>query len=53
MIMQCPKCQLRFSTRSEVLWHLREDHRRTTGLDVPDRLRGPVRRHHRRAVTTR
>lgn len=53
MIMQCPKCQLRFSTRSEVLWHLREDHRRTTGLDVPDRLRGPVRRYHRRAVTTR
>jgi hypothetical protein len=53
LIMQCPKCQLRFSTRGEVLWHLRQDHRRTRGLDVPDRLRGPARRHHRPAVTTR
>lgn len=35
---QCPKCPLRFSTRSELLWHLRQDHRRTSGLGLPDRL---------------
>jgi hypothetical protein len=44
--VQCPKYQLRFLTRSEVLWHLRMDHRRTTGLGLPDRLCGPT---HRRA----
>ena len=38
---QCPKCPLRFSTRSELLWHVRQDHRRTTGLDLPDRLCPP------------
>jgi hypothetical protein len=35
---QCPKCPLRFSTRNELLWHLRQDHRRTTGLGLPDLL---------------
>jgi hypothetical protein len=49
--VQCPKCQLRFPTRSEVLCHLRMDHRRTTGLSLPDRLRGPT--HRRAPVTTR
>lgn len=49
--VQCPKCQLRFLTRSEVLWHLRMDHRRTTGLGLPDRLCGPA--HRRVPVTTR
>ena len=23
---QCPKCPLRYSTRNEALWHLRQDH---------------------------
>lgn len=49
--VQCPKCQLRFLTRSEVLWHLRMDHRRTTGLGLPDRLHRPT--HWRERVTTR
>jgi hypothetical protein len=39
--MQCPKCPLRFSTRSGLLCHLRQDHRRTTGLGLPDRLCPP------------
>jgi hypothetical protein len=42
---QCPKCELRFSTRSEALWHLRWDHRRTPRLELPGRLRGPTHRH--------
>lgn len=25
-ISQCPQCVLKFSTRSEMKWHLREDH---------------------------
>jgi hypothetical protein len=49
--VQCPKCQLRFLTRSEMLSHLRMDHRRTTGLGLPDRLCGPA--HRRVPVTTR
>jgi hypothetical protein len=49
--VQCPKCQLRFLTRSEVLWHLRMDHRRTKGLGLPDRLYGPG--HRRVPATTR
>ena len=48
-----PQVPLRFSTTSEALWHLRHDHRRTNGLDLPDRLRGPTRRRHRRAAPTR
>jgi hypothetical protein len=47
---QCPKCPLRFSTRSELLWHVRQDHRRTTGLDLPDRLCPPGRRRRRRTA---
>jgi hypothetical protein len=49
--VQCPKCQLRFLTRSEVLSHLRMDHRRTKGLGLPDRPHGPT--HRRVPVTTR
>jgi hypothetical protein len=49
--VQCPKCELRFLTRSELLSHLRVDHRRTTGLGLPDRLHGPTHRHI--PVTTR
>jgi hypothetical protein len=49
--LQCPKCQLRFLTRSEALSHLRMDHRRTSGLGLPDRLSGPA--HRRAPVTTR
>lgn len=25
-ISQCPKCELKFSSRPEMRWHLREDH---------------------------
>ncbi|HEY7359457.1 MAG TPA: C2H2-type zinc finger protein [Streptosporangiaceae bacterium] len=49
-IVQCPKCQLRFPTPSELLSHLRMDHRRTTGLGLPDRLHRSARR--RVPVTT-
>jgi hypothetical protein len=51
--VQCSKYQLRFPTRSETLWHLRQDHPRTTGLSLPDRLCGPAHRHRRRAAPTR
>jgi hypothetical protein len=27
MTFQCPKCELRFTTDSELAWHLRTDHR--------------------------
>ena len=47
--VQCPKCELRFLTRGELLSHLRMDHRRTTGLGLPDRLCGPS---HRRVLAT-
>jgi hypothetical protein len=36
--VQCPKCELRFASRSEAAWHLRHDHRRSKGLGLPDRL---------------
>jgi hypothetical protein len=49
-IVQCPKCQLRFLTPSELLSHLRADHRRTTGLGLPDRRHRSARR--RVPVTT-
>jgi hypothetical protein len=49
--VQCPKCELRFLARSEVVSHLRMDHRRTTGLGLPDRLHRPT--HRRVPVTTR
>ena len=51
--VQCPKCPLRFRTRSEAFWHLRQDHRRTTGLGLPDRLCGPAHRHRQRAAPAR
>jgi hypothetical protein len=47
---QCPKCPLRFSTKSELLWHVRQDHRRTTGLGLPDRLYPPGHGRHRRTA---
>jgi hypothetical protein len=47
MTVQCPKCELRFWTKSEALWQLRQDHRRSAGLGPPDRRRGPTRLHHR------
>ena len=50
---QCPKCELRFWNRNEMLWHLREDHRRTKGLALPDRLRGPAHRRHRQTAPVR
>jgi|RhiMetdeSRZDD1v2_1073273.scaffolds.fasta_scaffold357671_2 hypothetical protein len=50
---QCPKCELRFWNRGEVLWHLRWDHRRTPRLELPDRLRGPTHRRHRSATPVR
>jgi hypothetical protein len=28
MTLQCPKCELRFVTDSELAWHLRTDHHR-------------------------
>jgi putative redox protein len=42
--IQCPKCELRFPSPNAVACHLRQDHRRTRGLGVPDPLRwtGPV-----------
>ena len=42
-----PKCPLRFRTRSEAFWHLRQDHRRITGLGLPDRLCAAWRHRHR------
>ena len=45
-----PKCPLRFRTRSEAFWRLRQDHRRITGLGLPDRLCGPAHRHRQRAA---
>ncbi len=35
--VQCPKCELQFASRNEVAWHLRQDHRRSKGLGIPDR----------------
>jgi uncharacterized C2H2 Zn-finger protein len=51
--LQCPKCQLRFRTRGEALWHLRQDHRRTTGQDLATRLHRQPRRRQLRASATR
>lgn len=34
-ISQCPKCQLKFTTRSEMQWHLREDHPSPSVPDAP------------------
>ncbi len=51
--VQCPKCELRFWNRSEMVWHLRQDHRRTWGLEFPDRLRAPAHRRHRQGVPAR
>lgn len=48
---RCPECPLRFLTSSELLWHLRQDHPRTSGLGLPDRLCPPARRHHRRTAS--
>lgn len=36
--VQCPKCELRFSSPNQLTWHLRQDHRRSRGLGLPDRL---------------
>lgn len=36
--VQCPKCELRFASRNAAAWHLRQDHRRSKGLGLPDRL---------------
>ena len=47
-----PKCRC-FRTRSEAFWHLRQDHRRITGLGLPDRLCGPAHRHRQRAALAR
>jgi putative redox protein len=48
--VQCPKCELRFPNPNAVAWHLRQDHRRTRGLGIPDPLDrpGPI-THDRRA----
>ena len=36
-ISQCPRCVLKFSTRSEMQWHLREDHpREKAAKPAPD-----------------
>ncbi|QJY51144.1 hypothetical protein [Pseudonocardia broussonetiae] len=46
-ISQCPRCELKFTSVSEMRWHLREDHPRerqidSTPLTVPvQRSRGP------------
>jgi hypothetical protein len=42
--LQCPRCQLRFRTRSEAFAHLRQDHRRPTGTELAARLHGAARR---------
>jgi uncharacterized C2H2 Zn-finger protein len=44
--VQCPKCDLWFASRNEVAWHVRQDHRRSRGLGLPDRL-SRARRVHR------
>ena len=36
--VQCPRCQLLFASRNQAAWHLRQDHPRSKGLGVPDRL---------------
>jgi hypothetical protein len=41
--VQCPKCELRFASRNELAWHLRQDHRRSKGLGLPDRWCRPRR----------
>lgn len=33
VVHQCPKCQLRFSFRTELEYHLREDHRQPQTVD--------------------
>ncbi len=41
-VMQCPKCELRFTNESELDWHLENDHEdpNTPEVDVPKR--GPA-----------
>jgi uncharacterized C2H2 Zn-finger protein len=41
--VQCPKCELLFRSPEELDWHLRQDHRRSRGLGLPDRLHRPGR----------
>jgi hypothetical protein len=51
--VKCPKCELRFGSQNELAWHLREDHRRSKGLGLPDRWCRPRggRRSQRKWVT--
>jgi hypothetical protein len=51
--VQCPKCELRFASRNELAWHLRQDHRRSKGLGLRDRWCRPLsgRRFQRRRVS--
>ncbi len=44
--VQCPRCELWFASRNEAVWHLRQDHRRSKGLGLPDRLHQSQRAHH-------
>ena len=46
--VQCPKCELQFSSPNVLSWHLRQDHRRSRGLALPDRLRRSEKRDRRR-----
>ncbi len=43
-ISQCPKCELKFSSRSEMRWHLREDHPQRRPAARPSAITVPVRR---------
>jgi uncharacterized C2H2 Zn-finger protein len=54
--VQCPRCELLFASRNQAAWHLRQDHRRSKGLGVPDRLyqaRRPRRPHEERLTGQR
>ena len=52
--VQCPRCELLFASRNQAAWHLRQDHRRSKGLGIPDRLyrMGSARRRHEERLTS-
>ena len=41
-ISQCPKCVLKFSSRSEMQWHFREDHPKPLPSTAPPVITIPV-----------
>jgi len=41
-VLQCPKCELKFTSESELDWHLRNDHDDPDTLEPEVPQRGPV-----------